>query len=205
MVSYKRAGLMFLVIALSVVIGLLVHPYMLNRDYHNMINKKRMDIDVFMKPSANSPIPIAKRSEFGGLQYYPIDPDFRAAGYLKHFLDAEVIEVPTSADTYDRYLRYGIIQFSLMDQPFELEVWKPLDGYVSNRLFIAFTDLTSGTDTYGGGRYLNIYEDEDNEIAVDFNLAYNPYCVYDVSYICPLAPPENRLNTKILAGEMMYD
>ena len=70
-------------------------------------------------------------------------------------------------------------------------------------LFVPFLDQTSGTETYGAGRYLDIEPDEDGTYALDFNLAYHPSCVYDVRFSCPLTPAENRLDTRIEAGERL--
>jgi len=67
-------------------------------------------------------------------------------------------------------------------------------------LFLPFTDLTNGEQTYMGGRYLDLSIPEGDTIVLDFNRAYNPYCVYNKKYSCPLVPPVNALNTKISAG-----
>ena len=69
---------------------------------------------------------------------------------------------------------------------------------------MAFWDQTSGAETYGGGRYIDLFQQREHEITIDFNLAYNPYCVYDYSYSCPLPPAENRLTVPVRAGEKMY-
>jgi uncharacterized protein (DUF1684 family) len=75
-----------------------------------------------------------------------------------------------------------------------------------NYLFIPFTDATSGTHTYEGGRYIDISIPEitDNKIIIDFNKAYNPYCCYTPGYSCPIPPKENALTIAINAGEMKY-
>ena len=70
--------------------------------------------------------------------------------------------------------------------------------------FLAFADSTSGKDTYGGGRYLNVRQDGKNSITIDFNLAYNPYCAYNPDFACPLPPKENVLTIAIEAGEKNY-
>ena len=70
-------------------------------------------------------------------------------------------------------------------------------------LFVPFLDATSGTETYGAGRYLDLEPEDDGTYALDFNLAYHPSCVYDVIYSCPLTPAENRLPDRIEAGERL--
>ena len=71
----------------------------------------------------------------------------------------------------------------------------------SHGFFLPFRDATSGSETYGAGRYLDIDPDEDGTVTIDFNMAYNPFCVYSEAYSCPLPPTENWLDVPITAGE----
>ena len=80
-----------------------------------------------------------------------------------------------------------------------------LDGGGSESLFVPFLDATSGRETYGAGRYLDLEPEDDGTYALDFNLAYHPYCVYAESYSCPLTPAENRLPIRIEAGERLAE
>ena len=87
---------------------------------------------------------------------------------------------------------------------------KPQEGEIvavgpggENGLFVPFTDATSGRETYGGGRYLDLPERADGTYVLDFNAAYHPYCVYDPAYSCPVPPPENRLALAVTAGERL--
>jgi hypothetical protein len=81
-----------------------------------------------------------------------------------------------------------------------LEMEKPFQ----NKLFIPFADETSANQTYGAGRYLEADKPNGNIVALDFNLAYNPYCAYSEEYSCPFPPPENLLSVAIEAGEKKY-
>ena len=78
-------------------------------------------------------------------------------------------------------------------------------GGSNQSLFLPFLDATSGKDTYGAGRYLDIEVEEDGTYSIDFNLAYHPSCVYDTKFSCPLTPAENRLPVRIEAGERLAD
>lgn len=83
-----------------------------------------------------------------------------------------------------------------------------LTGYAfeaskSTSIFVPFLDGTTGTETYGAGRYLDIEPEEDGTYTIDFNLAYHPSCVYDMRFSCPLTPAENRLPVRIEAGERL--
>ena len=111
-----------------------LRPGALEREYYNSVATNRTNIDNFMTYSDQSPIKDDELADFAGLRYFDIDPSFRTSGGLELFAIAEIIEVPTSADTFDRYLRYAIFRFELKGREFELEVWKSLEGQVTNRL-----------------------------------------------------------------------
>ena len=76
-------------------------------------------------------------------------------------------------------------------------------GEGPGRLFVPFRDATSGRETYGGGRYLDLDVAASGRYALDFNRAYHPYCVYDASWVCPFPPPENTLELPVTAGERL--
>jgi len=192
------------IVIAAVVLIVVAQPKTAAKEYVQSIESHRAEIDRFMRQSGDSPIPEDQLAGFEGLKYYPVDAAYKVEARLERFEDPETIEVPTSADTFDPYARFGMLRFRIGDDELSFEAWKPLGGRVTNRLFVAFTDLTNGDETYGGGRYLNLYFDRDNIVTIDFNLAYNPYCVYDPTYICPVAPPENRLPVAIEAGEKSW-
>ena len=77
--------------------------------------------------------------------------------------------------------------------------YRDLEGY-ENYVFLPFLDKTNGDETYGGGRYLDLYLNDNDSTIVDFNKAYNPQCVYDENFSCPLVPRENYINVRIMAG-----
>ena len=97
--------------------------------------------------------------------------------------------------------------FELLDRPVRLTAYRIAgpEGETgdADALFVPFLDATSGTETYGAGRYLDLEPDEDGTWTLDFNLAYHPSCVYDPRFSCPLTPPENRLPLPVEAGERL--
>jgi uncharacterized protein (DUF1684 family) len=98
-------------------------------------------------------------------------------------------------------VRSGVFHCGWADTVFQLVVYKPLGGY-PYLLFVPFKDATTGTETYAGGRYLEMEEQpEAEEYWLDFNRAYNPYCAYNDDYACPVVPLENVLPIPIRAGE----
>jgi len=146
--------------------------------------------------------------DFEGLKYYPIDYKYNIIAKLTKLEDLPKIEIKTSTGKILNYVIYGKLMFNIDNEPYELSVYQSARSVVSNRtedvLFVPFTDQTSGDETYGGGRYLVLDILEGNELNVDFNMAYNPYCVYNAGHSCPIPPLENNLPVKIPVGEMMY-
>ncbi len=145
---------------------------------------------------------------FEGLKYYDIEYSYRVNGTLKRFNDGRTFSIKTTGGAVYDYLIYGKVSFELDGKSLTLDVYQgqraAKSGQKKGALFIPFTDLTSGDATYGGGRYL-VLDVPDNDILVmDFNMAYNPYCVYNPDHSCPIPPRENSLQVKIDAGELMY-
>ena len=109
----------------------------------------------------------------------------------------------TSTERTPEYVKYGEAHFSLDGKNFVLNLFQnTAETKVgeADYLFLPFTDLTSGVDTYGGGRYIDQKIPEGNSIIIDFNQSYNPYCAYNPRYSCPIPPPENDLLIEIMAG-----
>lgn len=155
----------------------------------------RRQKDEFFK-SYDSPLEYANRRSFEGLSYYPVNRGLVFTVALEPADDAE-IRIETTDGQTRLYRRAGFVTFEVGGEPARLVVYDTgHPGY-----FIPFRDSTSGKDTYGGGRYLDIEPNDDGTITVDFNLAYNPYCVYNDAYSCPLPPSDNWLQVPIEAGE----
>jgi uncharacterized protein (DUF1684 family) len=146
--------------------------------------------------------------DFVGLKYFPIDYKYKIKAQLIKLEDLPKIEIKTSTGKILNYVIYGKLKFNIESNPYELSIYQSSRLIGSNKkkgvLFVPFTDSTSGEETYGGGRYLVLDIPEGNEIDVDFNMAYNPFCVYDPEHSCPIPPAENHLPVKIPVGEMMY-
>ncbi|MGI8708379.1 MAG: DUF1684 domain-containing protein, partial [Actinomycetota bacterium] len=152
-----------------------------------------------------SPIPENERAGFTGLEYFDYDPDLHVIADVRA-AETEHFEIPTSGDDTMGFTRVGLAAFELAGQYLSLEVYW-LDGY-GGGLFVPFADATSGDETYGAGRYLldtikgsDLGSEGDDRLILDFNFAYNPSCSYDPRWVCPLAPPANRLEVRVRAGE----
>lgn len=169
------------------------------------IETLRRDKDRNLQSAADSPIPVAERADFKGLKYFPIDPSYRVEAELKHYQGNEKVQMLTSSGQQQEYVRYGYFEFKVGTQTCKLDVFKPTFlGPNTNHLFIPFRDATSGKESYGAGRYLELAETPDTRYTLDFNLAYNPYCAYNKQYSCPLPPKQNTLAVEIRAGEKNY-
>lgn len=160
--------------------------------------------DELFKTHPQSPIPEGVREAFAGLSFYDYDDDYRAEAVLEA-ADPESYEVPTSGDEKFAFTRVGIATFDIAGRTRRLELYW-LSAY-GGGLFLPFRDATSGSETYGAGRYLlDTVKGADlgmsgDRITLDFNFAYNPSCAYDPRWVCPLAPPANRIDLEIRAGE----
>ena len=154
--------------------------------------------DEFLKNGAESPIPVEERSSFSGLKYFPENPTLRFGVPLAQ-VPEEKIEFETSSGEKKIFQRIGKLDFSVEGQPAQLTLYQAESG----SYFLPFRDATSGPETYGAGRYLEV-EEKDGKIDLNFNYAYNPYCAYTSGYSCPLPPMENWLKVPIAAGEKKF-
>jgi len=143
----------------------------------------------------------AMRTEFAGLEFFPIDPAAKVAAQFRPYGTAREVEIETVIGTPATYVLPGELEFDLYGTTFRLA---PLISDPSDtNLFLIFRDATSGKETYGAGRYL--YAELDGDTAViDFNKAYNPPCAFTRFATCPLPPAQNRLDIGIAAGEKVY-
>jgi uncharacterized protein len=173
------------------------------KDYAVRIAGERAEKDAQFQTARDSPIPPDRRGELLPLAYFPIDPDYDVPARLEPIEDRTVIEMPTSTGTERKMRRVGTLGFSIKGQPLKLTAFVEADARDLNRLFVPFNDLTSGTESYPGGRYMDLDRTATNIYEVDFNRAYHPYCYYNPTYECPFPPPENRLKMPVRAGERL--
>lgn len=169
--------------------------------YPEQIGKWRTEKDTFMRQSSQSPVPADQRATFPPLVYFPIDASYRTPASLEDLQDAPAVEMPTSTGQIRKMRRVGRLSFTLKGRPFTLTAFVEAGETDMRRLFVPFRDLTNGTETYQGGRYLDLDRTATGIYDVDFNKAYHPFCYYNASYDCPIPPAENRLNIAIRAGE----
>jgi uncharacterized protein (DUF1684 family) len=179
--------------------------------YADAIRRYRADKDAYFRTGHASPVPADERARFPGILYFPVDESFIAEEVvLEPYAGDEPVqfEIPTTDGRLRPAERAGVFDFILGGSPQRLTAYRiaHAGGETSEpgeTLFVPFLDATSGTETYGAGRYLDLELDEDGTWTLDFNLAYQPSCVYDPRYSCPLTPAENRLGLRVEAGERL--
>ena len=169
------------------------------------ILQERLAKDKDFKSGQNSPVPGPQKAGFQGLSYYPINPDLRFKAKLIRYARPKQIRLGTNTGEIRSALRYGYFEFQVENRICRLSVYKLEDAPDHGAsLFIPFRDATSGKETYGSGRYLDLKENTSGIYDLDFNLAYNPYCAYNSEFSCPFPPAENTLQVPIRAGEKKY-
>ena len=174
-------------------------------EYAEAVQQFRTDKDAFFKAAPGSPIPAGEREAFTGLPYYPVDPAYYfEERTLEPYTGDEPshFQIPTSDGKLRPAHRAGILAFELGGERQSLTAYV-LDAGDPTSLFVPFLDATSGTETYGAGRYLDLEPEDDGTYILDFNIAYHPSCVYDAIFSCPLTPAENRLPVRVEAGERL--
>ena len=162
--------------------------------------------DELFRGHPSSPVPVGARAIFPGVPYFRYDPELRVLAEVSPVAVAST-QIASSGAEAIAFDRLATARFELAGSPQTLELYW-LRGY-GGGLFLPFRDATSGAETYGGGRYLfdtvkgADLGGEGDRLLLDFNFAYNPSCFYDPGWVCPLAPPANRLEAAIRAGEQM--
>lgn len=177
-------------------------------EYVKEIEALRREKDYFFQTDPGSPIPHLLRREFLGLAYFPADPKDRVPGRLVRDPNPPRVVLATSKGVPREMIRVGFFEFEIDGTKQRLVAHKavPQSGHhhEDRSLFVPFRDATSGKETYGASRYLDIEELPGDEYMIDFNLAYNPYCAYSDDYVCPFPPRENWLTIPIRAGEKNF-
>lgn len=154
--------------------------------------------------SVKSPLLKKDLKTFKALDFYPINGSFFVNAKFIRTPDEKPFEMPTTTSRKPMYVKYGEAHFSIDGKKFKVNIYQSLDlkkiEEYKDALFLPFTDLTSGVDSYGGGRYIDLKIPQGDTISIDFNTAYNPYCAYNHKYSCPIPPQENDLAIEIKAG-----
>lgn len=171
------------------------------KTFQNKLNKEFAN-------SETSPLPKDALKTFKGLDFFPIQEDFIISGKLERTPNEEPFEMNTTTSRKPVYVKYGVASFEYNNKTYKVDIFQDVNlrkkKEYEKHLFLPFTDLTSGDTTYGGGRYLDLEIPEGEDIILNFNMAYNPYCVYNPKFSCPIPPEQNFLEFEINAGVKDY-
>ncbi len=161
--------------------------------------------ETFLKESW-SPLLEEDKESFQGLNYYDYDINWRFEGPIQLFSDPDTIIILGSKGEERKCFNFGYFNFFKNGKNYKLMILKfpPHKEGAKFYFFLGFWDKSSGKETYGGGRYIDIEENPENYYVVDFNYSYNPYCAYNHRYSCAVPPLENRLSLEIKAGEKIF-
>ena len=168
-----------------------------DQEFQNTINKE-------FSNKEESPLTEEDLKEFKSLDFYPINKKFAVIATFYKAKDPKVFKMKTTGSRMPEYLKFGELHCVFNGKAFKLNVYQNIElskkvGY-EDYLFLPFSDLTCGKESYIGGRYIDLRFPKTDKILIDFNKAYNPYCAYNHKYSCPIVPLENDLAIEVLAG-----
>ncbi|MBO0938218.1 DUF1684 domain-containing protein [Fibrella sp. HMF5335] len=176
--------------------------------YDQHIEKHRQAYRAEFLASGGSPLKTQEAVSL--LRFYAPDSAYRVVATVLRTPKAKPIAMPTHTGQTSEQVSYAQLSFVLNGQPQTLVVYRSLalanNPLYRDYLFLPFKDGTTGGETYGGGRYLDLRmgEIKNDKLVLDFNKAYNPYCAYGEGYSCPIPPASNKLAVRVLAGELNY-
>ena len=168
--------------------------------YEQTVMQERVQRDMQMREK-NSVLAPEYRDTFQGLDYYAVDSTYRYVVPLRARPSPDTVMLAESTGRIQEQVRLGRVTVSLPSGDAQLAVFKGEGDDPRGRLWIPFADATNGDGTYKAGRYVDLTRTDGDSVVIDFNRAYNPTCVYNPEYACPLPPDENEIDAPVPAGE----
>ena len=180
------------------------------KSWTNEVLKFQKELNQEYKSKTESPLRGENFKKFKAHPFFPINSEFLVKAKLVKTENAEPFEIPTSSRKTKKYREFGKVYFKIKGAEQVLTVYQSLalieNPKYKDYLFLPFRDATNSKETYGGGRYLDLRIPKNDEIMIDFNKAYHPYCAYNpYDYNCPIVPEENWLKIPIEAGVKYED
>ena len=172
------------------------------RIHNTNLNEFQKQLNASFKDATTTPFNNSDLKRFRGLDFFQIDSNYIVKAEIIPIINAKKIKLSTSTGSKLDVIKYAELIFSINTQEYKLFGYQYVDSndYPPNHLFVPFLDNTNGDETYGGGRYLDLFQDSSGKIIIDFNNSYNPLCAYNESYSCPIVPKENFLEISVEAG-----
>lgn len=179
--------------------------------YAEVLVNERSEKDKELRMRKTSPLQKEDRKHFDHLYYFDVDESWNLTAKFKKLDGKDTVDFATSAGKVKRFVRYAKLTFDKDGAHHSFFAYKRVypAGFTPTHapyLFIPFTDMTTGSECYGGGRYMDteVPEEGVTELVLDFNRCYNPYCAYGDGFACPIPPKDNFLNLRVDAGEKAY-
>jgi uncharacterized protein (DUF1684 family) len=191
---------------LSLLILFLLFNFAFSQEKFNLaaVEKFQNELNTEYANPKTSPLMEEDISTFKSLDFYPINEKFFVVAKFIRTEDEKPFEMKTSTDRKPMYVKYGEAYFDIDGSTFKLNIYKNIElskiKEYKDYLFLPFSDLSSGNESYIGGKYIDLKIPKGDTITIDFNKSYNPYCAYNFKYSCPKVPLENDLNIEIRAG-----
>ena len=168
------------------------------------VEKFQKELNAEYADAKTSPLLPEDLKEFKSLDFYPANDQFFVVAQFIRSENEQPFEMKTTTARKPVYLKYGEAHFSIDGQSFKLNIYKNIElskkEQYKDYLFLPFSDLTCGNESYIGGKYIDMKIPQGDRIVIDFNTSYNPYCAYNPKYSCPKVPLENDLKIEIRAG-----
>lgn len=184
--------------------ALLISLFAVAQTHEEDVLKFQKELEIEYKNPVKSPLTKKDFRKFKGHDFFPINENFKVKADFQRTENAIPFLMPTTTDRLPTYEVYGVATFEIDNKKYRLNIYQShslrTTPQYKNYLFLPFTDLTNGDDTYTGGRFIGLEIPEGDFIIIDFNKAYNPYCAYNPKYSCPIPPEENHLEIRIEAG-----
>jgi hypothetical protein len=197
-------------------IGFFLIGFLSNSQANTGDTTKTPEIEAFQKElnshyksKEHSPLTKKDRRKFSKHNFFKIDLNYIVTADIKLTPESDTFGMKTTTERKPLYQQYGIAYFTVNGVNCKLSIYQnikysQIEGH-ENNLFLLFNDQTNGTETYGGGRYIDLEKPLGSNIIINFNLSYNPYCHYNSKYSCPIPPPENYLPLEIRAGIKSFE
>jgi uncharacterized protein (DUF1684 family) len=170
----------------------------------SVVEKFQKELNTEYADEKTSPLTVEDLAQFKSLDFYPANEKAFVVAQFTRTENEKPFEMPTSTTRKPMYVKYGEARFLLDGKEFKLNLYRNIElskkEEYKDYLFLPFSDLTSGKESYIGGKYIDLKIPTGDTIAIDFNLSYNPYCAYNYKYSCPKVPLENDLAIEIKAG-----
>ena len=172
--------------------------------FTDAVEKFQKELNAEYADAKTSPLMADDLATFKSLDFYPINEKFKVTARFVRTKKEKPFEMKTSTDRKPLYVKYGEAYFTIDGLDFKLNIYRNIElskkAEYKDYLFLPFSDLCSGKESYIGGKYIDMKVPKGKTITIDFNTSYNPYCAYSHKYSCPKVPLENDLNIAIKAG-----